>query len=54
MAEFSPAKWSKYLRCHMVVKKGTHIDDNLGNFAMLYLAIVVVMMGDSFSGKCNH
>ena len=44
MAELSPVKWSKCLGYHMVVKRGTYIDDNLGNFAMLYLAIVVVMM----------
>ena len=29
MAEFSLVKWSQCLGCHMVVKKGTHIDVNL-------------------------
>ena len=43
MAEFSLVKWSKCLRHHMVVKKGTYIDDNVGNFVMLYLAVVVMM-----------
>ena len=43
MAEFSPVTWSKWLGCQMVVKEGTHIDDNLGNFVMLYVAVVVMM-----------
>ena len=37
MVEFSLVKWSKCLGCHMVVKKGTHIDNNLTNFCDVIL-----------------
>ena len=47
MAEFSPVKWSKYLGYHMVVKKGTHIDDNLGKFCDVILGHCCCHNGDN-------
>ena len=44
MAEFSLVKWLKCLECHMVMEKGTHIDANLSAIAIVYSAVVVVMM----------
>ena len=44
MAEFSLVKWLKCLGHHMVMEKGTHMDANLSNIAMVYSAVVVVMM----------
>ena len=44
MEGFSPVKWVKCLGCHMVVEKGTHIDANLSNIAIVYSAVVVAVM----------
>ena len=44
MVEFSPGKWLKCMGCHMVMEKGTHMDANLSNIAIVYLAVVMVMM----------
>ena len=44
MVEFSPVKWLKFLGCHMVMEKGTHIDANLINIAIVLSAVVVFMM----------
>ena len=44
MVEFSPVKWLKCLGCHVVMEKGTHTDANLRNIAIVYSAVVVVMM----------
>ena len=44
VVEFSLVKWLKCLGCHMVMEKGTHMDANLSNIAIVYSAVVVVMM----------
>ena len=40
MVEFSLVKWHKCLGCHMVMEKGTHMDVNLSNIAVVYSAVV--------------
>ena len=44
VVEFSLVKWLKCLGCHVVMENGTHMDANLSNSAIVYSALVVVMM----------
>ena len=44
MVEFSLVKAHKCLGCHMVMEKVTCMDVNLSNIAIVYSAVVVVMI----------